>query len=323
MLVVNGDLRIRGNGNIITAAKNLPAMLVIGNLIIENGGKLDVYGLAVVDGEIQINAGATNVSIHGGLFVDDGIVETAADSSGNGRFGVLCNGPIWRPGDGKIGGAMKFDGADDYIEVRDESSFDITSRITVSAWIKVNAFTKSYQAIVTKGNNAWRIQRWSNTNYIEFACTGLSHNPYGSVLGDISVNDGQWHHVAGVYDGSRIYLYVDGILNASTASSGTINTNNFKVLLGENAQERNRYWNGLIDDVRVYNRDLSAAEIGTIKAGGAVSGLVGHWKLDENGGNVSITAAPSKTAIITWSEAGAAERWGQAGGAFFRSIKRK
>jgi hypothetical protein len=322
MLMVGGDLRVGGTGNVVNAGKNLPAVFVKGNMVIENGGGLDVCGLVVVDGQVLIGAGNAGVNILGGLFAAGGLAETAADSSSNGYFGVLYNGPTWRPSGGRISGAMEFDGADDYVEVKNESSFDITSQITVAAWIKVNAFTRSYQAIVTKGDNAWRIQRYAGTNYIEFACAGLSHNVYGSVLGDINVNDGQWHHVAGAYNGSTIYLYVDGVVDASAASSGTINANNYKVMLGENAQQRNRYWNGLIDDVRIYNRGLSAAEIDTIKAGGAVSGLVGRWGLDEDGGSVTVTAAPEKTAIIVWSQAGVKEKWGSAADAFFRSIRR-
>ena len=74
MLIVDANLTISGNGNVITAGKNLPALLVGGNLIIEDGCGLDVYGLAVVKGQTQISAGAAGVNIIGGLFVENGIV---------------------------------------------------------------------------------------------------------------------------------------------------------------------------------------------------------------------------------------------------------
>jgi hypothetical protein len=76
MLVVTGDLRITGANNDITAVKNFPALLVSGNLIIEDGCGLDVYGLAVVEGQTQISAGAAgvNIIVIGGLFVKNGIV---------------------------------------------------------------------------------------------------------------------------------------------------------------------------------------------------------------------------------------------------------
>jgi cytoskeletal protein CcmA (bactofilin family) len=74
MLIVDANLTISGNGNVITAGKNLPALLVSGDLIIEDGCGLDVYGLAVVKGQTQISSGATGVNIIGGLFVENGIV---------------------------------------------------------------------------------------------------------------------------------------------------------------------------------------------------------------------------------------------------------
>ena len=327
LLAIAGDLTIRGS-NTITAVKNFPALLVGGDLIIEAGGALDVNGLAVVKGEIQISSGGGNLDITGALFAGDGLVETVTDSSGNGNTGMLYNGPLWQFGE-KVGDSLKFDGANDYVEVDNESSFDvITDQITVSAWIKVNAFTRNIQAIVTKGDYAWRIQRWSNTNYIEFACTGLAHNSYGNVIGNIAVDDEQWHHVAGVYDGTKIYLYIDGNTDVSTATSGGINTNNYSVMIGENAEQPERYWNGMIDDVRVYSRGLSAGEVNIIKAGGTVPDpnnlIVGHWKLDDEGGcDVDITAAPCKSAIMIWSSGGVADKWEQVGGAFFRSIKKR
>ncbi|MHC4113311.1 MAG: LamG-like jellyroll fold domain-containing protein, partial [Planctomycetota bacterium] len=94
---------------------------------------------------------------------------------------------------------------------------------------------------------------------LEFACTGLSGN--WKVLGSINVNDGKWHHVAGVYDGSEISLYVDGILDDSLAASGTIATTAHHVWLGGNVERPGREWNGLLDDVRIYDHALSAAEI--------------------------------------------------------------
>jgi hypothetical protein len=326
MLLVDGDLTVEGTNNVIVSIKNLPALYVTGDLIIEKGATLEITGLATVDHDINIYD-STSISILGGLFIGQKIVQirTADDSSGNGNVGILYNGPTWNPTGGVIDGALKFDGTDDYVQVENESIFDITSQITVSAWIKVNAFDRSFQAIATKGDNAWRIQRWSNTNRIEFACTGLPHNEYGNICGNISVNDGQWHHVAGVYDGTNMYLYIDGDLDVSVSTSGSINMNNYKVLIGENAQPsaHNRYWNGWIDDVRVYNCALDIDEIRCVRDGLPDPNHIpiGHWEMDESGSNVTITAAPEKTAILIGPEDNQ-ERWSQAAGAFFRSIKR-
>jgi len=319
MLLIVGDLTISGSNNVIVAGKNLPALYVTRDLILDNGAILDVNGLAVVDNRVLIN-GDASLNVLGGLFIRDILAETTADSSVNGNTAMLY-GPTRQFDGGRD--ALMFDGIDDYAEVENESFFDITNQITVSAWIKVNAFTRSYQAIATKGNSAWRIQRWSNTNRIEFACTGLSHSiPYGSLIGNINVNDGQWHHVAGVYDGTRIYLYIDGVQDVNTPTSGSINMNNYKVMIGENAENTDRYWNGWIDDVQIYNRGLNIIEINIIKTGETVSNPIAHWKFDEANPNVTITAAPVKTAILIGPQDNQ-QRWGQAAGAFFRSIQRR
>jgi len=188
-----------------------------------------------------------------------------ADSSGNGNIGKILNGePRWQPSGGKIGGAFLFDGKGDWVHVANESNFDCTSEVTVAAWIKVNRFDKDYQAIVTKGDSAWRIQRNQGADSIEFACSGLkipSGNQYGGLYGKKSVNDGKWHHIAGVYNGEKMILYIDGKEDASQPASGPIAHNDEPVYIGENAEMTGRFWNGLIDDVHVYNYALSEGQI--------------------------------------------------------------
>ncbi len=187
----------------------------------------------------------------------------AEDSSGNNRFGRLMGDPKWQPSGGKIGGALEFDGDGDYVDLGTNSAFDITGQITVTAWIKVNAFNYDYTAIITKGDSAWRLQRDQAADHLEFACTGLEvpNMQWSNVLGNVNVNDGQWHHAAGVYDGEMLYLYVDGKLDVSSEAAGTINTNDYAIYIGENAEQTGRFWNGLIDDVRVFNYALSQDEI--------------------------------------------------------------
>jgi len=188
----------------------------------------------------------------------------AGDSSSNDNVGKLFGNPQWQPSAGKVGGALEFDGDGDFVEIGRESDFDITEQITVSAWIKVNQFDKEWQAVIAKGDSAWRIQRNQDKGSLEFACSGLripSGAPWGNLFGDKSVRDGKWHHIAGVYDGSKMYIYIDGTVDASQTASGKINTNDEPVYFGENSENTGRYWDGLIDDVRIYNYALSKDEI--------------------------------------------------------------
>jgi len=187
----------------------------------------------------------------------------AKDSAG-GNNGTLVGDPQWQPSAGKIGGALEFDGDGDFVKIGDESDFDLTDQITISAWIKVNQFDKEWQAVIAKGDSAWRIQRNQSDDNLEFACTGLkipSGAPWGNLYGKRSVNDGQWHHIAAIYDGSKMYIIIDGNEDSSQPASGRINTNNEPVYIGENSENTGRCWNGLIDDVRVYNYALTKEEV--------------------------------------------------------------
>ncbi len=322
MLLVNGDLFIQEGLNLtITAGKNLPALYITGDLYLVKNSVLNINGLAVVDGHVFLDSD-TNISQLGGLFAKAGIYEIARDSSGNETVVSLYNGV--EKSEGKYNGGLLFDGINDYTEVENESLFDIRNQITVAAWIKVGVFNKSYQAIVTKGDSAWRLQRYSNTNRIEFSCSGISINQYGQILSNTTISaDNQWHHVAGVYNGSAIKIYIDGVLDKSTNTTGSISTNNYNVQIGQNAQESNRNWNGWIDDVQIYDRGLEPNEISIIKSGSTVSNLVAHWKFDETDSGISITAAPEKAAIIIPDGSENGKKWGQAAGAFYKSIERR
>jgi beta-galactosidase len=80
----------------------------------------------------------------------------------------------------------------------------------------------------------------------------------------VNVNDGNWHHVAGMYDGAEMRLYVDGKLDTAKPASGRILTNESPVFIGANAEKPGRCFNGLIADVRVYNYALNADEIAAV-----------------------------------------------------------
>jgi len=194
----------------------------------------------------------------------------AVDSSGNGFAGRLIGNPQWEPTAGKFKGALAFHGAQDSVQINNESAFNITGAITVAAWIKVNSFDKRWQTIVAKGDTAWRLQRTANENTLAFHCTGLSSAkgqwPYG-VEGRKDINDGKWHHVAGVYDGGVISLYIDAILDNSVRASGAIQMNSFPVSIGANAEASERNWSGLIDDVCVFAFALNVGGIRALYSG--------------------------------------------------------
>ncbi|MFN0126711.1 MAG: family 16 glycoside hydrolase [Verrucomicrobiales bacterium] len=226
-------------------------------------------------GETEGDTGNASPDLARGLvgrwMFDEGNGSLARDVSGRDNHGTIMGGAKWI--EGKIGGALQFDGTDDFVSIPNESDFDITGGVTISAWIRVESFTNPWQAIVTKGDRAWRLHRANETKSVGFACSDLSREQVGDLDGNQDVADGQWHHVAGVLDGTKTSIFVDGALDASADSSPSISVNDYSVLIGANAQVTGRLFHGLIDDVRIYDRALSVDELRALgkEGGGAVS----------------------------------------------------
>ncbi|MEM9273667.1 MAG: LamG-like jellyroll fold domain-containing protein [Cyanobacteria bacterium P01_F01_bin.143] len=175
---------------------------------------------------------------------------------------------------------LRLDGIDDYVQVGNESNFDsITNTITVETWIKVESFTKKWQTIVSKGNDSWRLSRNANSNYLHFAIGN------SSASGNINVNDGEWHHVVGVYDGTSIKLYVDGVLDQATTVQVSIPTNDHNVTIGANEAAAGREFHGKIDEVRIWNTARTQQEIkdnDRATLTGNENGLVGYWNFEND-----------------------------------------
>lgn len=128
--------------------------------------------------------------------------------------------------------------------------------MTITAWVKVRAWNRDWQAIVAKGDSSWRLSRYSNTGLVSFESTdSIGHR---SLPSSVSIDDGTWHHVTGVYVNGIKYLYLDGRLEATDGlRSNPINSNSSPVMIGENDEARGRFFDGNIDDVAFFRRGLS------------------------------------------------------------------
>ncbi len=213
--------------------------------------------------------GPTVTGLVGHYRLDEEAGSIAPDSAGQ-NDGILYGNPVWQPTAGKIGGALDFDGVDDYVDCGNAPIFDITSQITVAAWVNTTTVPADWTGIVTKGHFAWRLSTVLSERRFHFAVTGGP--PWYYVNGNTVVGAGEWHHVCGTYDGSAIRIYVDGVEDGSTAYSGAISTNNFNVWIGANAEVPGREFHGSIDDVRLYNQALKQDEIWTLSGGNGNGG---------------------------------------------------
>jgi len=197
---------------------------------------------------------------------DEGSGTTAYDSSGNGNDGVFVGDPKWVAG--KYGGALEFDG-DDYLNCGNGDSLQIQDEITITFWFQVDAFSNTWEAFLAKGDNSYRASRSAGTgNATHMGASGTSvGGGNGWFDAAVVITDNQWHHWAGVYDGSEGRIYIDGALDTASPGTGQINISTYDFYIGENQQATGRYLHGLMDEVRIYSRALADSEILGVMAG--------------------------------------------------------
>ena len=195
------------------------------------------------------------------------VKDKTLDASGNGLDGKLL-GDAQIVADPERGNVLNLSG-NGYVDCGTNEAFDITGPISVAAWIKMKGYEKGFQMIIIKGETAWRLQRLYKKGIIHFTCPGLDlpdHDPT-ELMGTIPLNDGAWHHIAGVYDGMKMSLYIDGNLDVSANVGGLMTINDSPVYMGAYPKQPGYEWNGLIDDVRIYNYGLSELEITALYSG--------------------------------------------------------
>ena len=193
---------------------------------------------------------------------DEGSGTTATDGSGNGRTGSLQYGPTWAAsGACRVGGCLSFDGVDDYVRVADVAALRLTGDLTISAWIKPTG-ARSLQSIVSK---RYEYELGPVSDAAPYAL-GWSHKDASGafVSGNLtsSTEADQWQHVVLVRNGSTRQMrgYKNGVLALSSTYSAPPGTSSYALNIGRNPGSIQRF-RGWIDEVRIYNRVLSEAEI--------------------------------------------------------------
>jgi len=177
--------------------------------------------------------------------------QTANDTSGNNNNGTINGATFTTDTPSKKGYAMSFDG-NDYVEILDNTSIDISGNLTISTWLKFPAGGEF--ALISKISNIYDAGNWA----IIIGWGDKIALRFGSVNSDLS-NDGKWHQVVGVHQGTTAYLYVDGKL-IKTQATGAVSANNYNLYFGR-ANDGSGGYIGLIDNVRVYDQALSESQI--------------------------------------------------------------
>jgi RHS repeat-associated protein len=187
--------------------------------------------------------------------LNDGSGTIASDSSGLGNNGTVSGGATWVTG--KVGGALSFDGASGAVTLASVSGIATgNTPHTVAAWVKVNALPSNRAWILLLGNEGTGAHHW------------LINSAGGTALGvwsgsqvSPSLPVGQWKHIALTFDGTTLTGYVNGVSIGSQAA--TFNLAGTPLTLAQ-AHVGENYFNGVVDELNVYNRALSAAEVATL-----------------------------------------------------------
>ena len=308
------NLRIYLNGNLEgTTAKTGTIQSASSNLYL--GGRVgDIYFDGEIDEARIYNRALSPAEVSqlynfapgpvGHWKMDEKTGTSANDSSTYGNTGTLGAGtsaPTWT--NGKYGSGLNFDGSNDYVSVGSNSSLN-PSQLTYSAWVKSS--TDANASVFSISNTA------DATKYIMFAVGpftalltdelfGVVNNDTGVRAGYTSSNrnelfDGNWHYISVTANGSAYKLYLDGQSKTVTIGQGSDNGSpsitgfNSANIGARNTGSLNSFWNGKLDDVKIYNYARNSKQIvedmnaGHPAGGSPVGSAIGYWKFDEGQG---------------------------------------
>jgi hypothetical protein len=192
---------------------------------------------------------------------NDGGGTSVADASGQGHTGAI-SGATWTA-DGRFGHALSFDGVSDWVTIEHSDALSLTTGMTLEAWIFPTAPATDWRNVLIKerpGGEAYNLYASTdNGGPTTYIVTAGPSAPLDAV-GVTAVPVDTWTHLAATYDGTTLRLYVNGVQAGSRAVNGALVASTAVLRIGGNSIW-GEFFQGHIDEVRIYNRALSAAEI--------------------------------------------------------------
>jgi hypothetical protein len=190
--------------------------------------------------------------------------DIASDSAGE-HHGALNGDPVWQSAGGKIGGALQFDGVDDFVAT--PTVLDPAEGVfSAFAWIKGGAVG---QVVLSQEDGAGMGETWLGSDPLQGnLVSGLVSPPAGRTVtlpleSSFLITDGQWHHVGFVWDGHHRHLYADGVeVSVDTDTINPLTSSNGGMIIGAGKNlDAGSFFSGLIDDVRIYDQMLDEEEV--------------------------------------------------------------
>lgn len=181
---------------------------------------------------------------------------TVTDASGNSNHGTIKEAV--RITTGKYGNALKFDGINDWVTVNDSSSLDLSTDLTLEAWVYPTSLASNGTVILKEksGGAVYNLYAYENNNV---PLSSFNDGSYRIISGIQPLPLNKWTHLVATYDGQYHRLYVDGTEVAKKAQSGLIQQGGVLRIGGNSVW--NEFFTGYIDEVRIYNRALTPTEV--------------------------------------------------------------
>ncbi|HEY7377318.1 MAG TPA: LamG-like jellyroll fold domain-containing protein, partial [Steroidobacteraceae bacterium] len=209
-------------------------------------------------------ASATTPALAGPVAVyafNEGTGTTLTDLSGNANTGAIAGGATWTSS-GKNGGALQFDGVDDRVTIASSASLNATTAVTLEAWVYPTANQSGWRNIVQHEVDAYFLYAGSSQGTLRPAGGATVGGTIDGVIASSSLPLNTWTHLALTFNGSIYRFYVNGTQIGTKSRTGTMPSNSNSTSIGGDSAYGD-YFQGRIDDVRIYNRALSDAEIQT------------------------------------------------------------
>jgi len=223
--------------------------------------RIKLFVLFILMLSLSVNVGYAS-SLVGYWSFDDIQGTIVPDQSGTGNDGTINGAPLQI--DGPFGKALQLDGINDYVDCGNAESLNITDKLTISAWVKT--VDAGDPAGGQMGGQNHYVSKHScyqfkhRTNLLIFAIWD-SGNPYATRISIDNSFNGEWHHVVGTYDGSVLKTYVDGLLEGEASHVGNIDLIDLNVNIGKNPNQNDQNFEGAIDEVMIYARDLTESHV--------------------------------------------------------------
>jgi hypothetical protein len=191
---------------------------------------------------------------------DEGSGTSVADASGNGNGGQIGSA-TWTTA-GKYGKALTFNGTNARVQVPDAPSLDLTSAATLEAWVFPAVAQSGWRAVIQKESDSYLLSASTHVGDLRPGAAVTVGGSVPTIFAPSALPVGVWSHVAMTYDGTQLRMFVNGTQVSSAPLTGAISPTTSPLWIGGNSPY-GEYFNGRIDEVRVYRSALTQAEIQT------------------------------------------------------------